>query len=333
MRLKKEKFVSGPMVSVIVTVYQDEAYIDKCIKSLLCQDYLNYELIVVDDGASDLSGRIIDSFAEKDSRVIPIHQENNGVSFARNVGIEKARGEYLMFVDGDDWVDTDFVSYAVDVIKNNRCECGVICLADKNSFTNKSSVISSEKAIVSLYSFEIYPSVCNKIFSKETIINHNVRFNEAVCYGEDMLFTLEVFSKIDVVALGNKKKYHITPNYKSVTRGKKIDNKINNFKSLSLQGEIISRTDNYFILNRWMCCVCHYNRFIINEVVRCGLSQKRKRLYRKTIKNLRKYIIIPLRYERDLKRIIGWILYFLFPRLMAIRYSAIRKKSDEIKYI
>lgn len=101
---------SSPLVSIIVPVYKVENYVSRTIQSILNQDYPSLELILVDDGSPDDSPMILDQFASQDSRVKVFHQKNSGVSSARNVGLSAATGEYLMFVDGDDWVDEDYLS-------------------------------------------------------------------------------------------------------------------------------------------------------------------------------------------------------------------------------
>ena len=92
------------MVSIIVPIYNVEQYISKCIESILAQTYRDFELILVDDGSPDNCGKICDEYAKQDSRVHVIHQENSGLSAARNAGIDDAKGEYIMFVDSDDFI-------------------------------------------------------------------------------------------------------------------------------------------------------------------------------------------------------------------------------------
>ncbi len=98
------------MISVIVPVYNVEKYLDKCLKSILLQDFSDFELILVDDGSTDNSGKICDDFALKDSRIKVVHKENAGPSVARNVGTSVSKGEYITFIDSDDYVDRDYLS-------------------------------------------------------------------------------------------------------------------------------------------------------------------------------------------------------------------------------
>ena len=96
-----------PRLSVIVPVYKVEKYIHKCVDSILNQTFTDFELILVDDGSPDNCGRICDEYAEKDSRVRVIHKKNGGVSDARNVGVVESKGDYISFVDPDDWIETN----------------------------------------------------------------------------------------------------------------------------------------------------------------------------------------------------------------------------------
>ena len=105
------------MVSIIVPIYNVEQYISKCIESILAQTYRDFELILVDDGSPDMCGTICDEYARTDSRVYVIHQENKGLSAARNAGISLAKGEYISFIDGDDYVEKDFFER---IIRNRR---------------------------------------------------------------------------------------------------------------------------------------------------------------------------------------------------------------------
>ena len=104
-------------ISVIVPVYKVEPYINHCVDSILAQTYRDFELILVDDGSPDNCGKICDEYAKQDSRVHVIHQENKGVSAARNAGISLAKGEYISFIDGDDYVEKDFFER---IIRNRR---------------------------------------------------------------------------------------------------------------------------------------------------------------------------------------------------------------------
>lgn len=123
-------------VSIVIPVYNNEKYVEKCIESVCSQTYKNLEIILVDDGSTDSSGKICDRFAEKDNRIIVLHQENGGVSNARNNGIDIATGEYLTFVDGDDYVGVDYITDLVKCMNKNDAQM-VICGMKKISAEGK----------------------------------------------------------------------------------------------------------------------------------------------------------------------------------------------------
>ena len=114
--------MNQPKISVIVPVYNIEAYISKCVESLINQTYRDIEIILVDDGSKDASGAICDRYAAQDSRVIVIHKPNGGLSSARNTGIDKAMGKWIMNVDGDDWLEPDMLSALYDKAKASEVD-------------------------------------------------------------------------------------------------------------------------------------------------------------------------------------------------------------------
>ena len=106
-----------PKVSIIVPVYNTEEYLSECIESILDQSFTDFELLLINDGSIDKSGKICDEYAKKDSRIVVIHKENGGVSSARNKGIEIAQGEWISFIDADDWITPLYLS---DLIRKLR---------------------------------------------------------------------------------------------------------------------------------------------------------------------------------------------------------------------
>ena len=112
----------NPTVSIIVPVYNAENNVARCIESVLKQDYENFELILMDDGSKDSSGSICDEYAARDERIRVIHKENSGVSDTRNKAIDMARGEYLQFIDSDDWITPDATGLMIRMAKENKCE-------------------------------------------------------------------------------------------------------------------------------------------------------------------------------------------------------------------
>lgn len=115
----------GEVISIIVPVYNIEQYLGKCIDSILNQSYRELDIILVDDGSQDSSGDICDSYSKLDSRIRVIHKENGGVSDARNLGLDLARGEYISFIDGDDWVHSEFIERLYKLMLSRDCQISI----------------------------------------------------------------------------------------------------------------------------------------------------------------------------------------------------------------
>ena len=120
------------VVSIIIPVYNVEEFIFKTVKSVMNQDYKDIEIILVDDGSPDNSAKIIDELAKRDDRIVCVHKDNGGVSSARNVGLRMASGEYVTFIDGDDWVEPNYISYLLNLVESNNCQIGM----NKNNYSD-----------------------------------------------------------------------------------------------------------------------------------------------------------------------------------------------------
>lgn len=176
------------LVSVIVPVYNVEEYLTRCVDSILVQTYGNLEVILVDDGAKDCSGKICDEYAGKDSRVRVIHKENGGLSSARNAGIDIARGDYLEFVDSDDWIEPDAVESMLSMARTHQVELVVGGRWDVSAKTGekkkglcpkKQEVISGEEMVSRIFRWDnCDSSACDKLFSRRLF--QEVRFPEGV---------------------------------------------------------------------------------------------------------------------------------------------------------
>lgn len=181
------------LVSVIIPVYNARPYIKECIESILCQSFVDIEVILVDDGSNDGSGEICDEYLQKDSRVIVIHQKNCGVSVARNKGLTVSKGKYILFVDSDDWVDKDYIQVLLKNMTNGGLSVCNIAMVGKNSpqSKNKTCILSKEEAQISVFSsigMQGYP--VNKMFDRALILKHRIFFDEDIKICEDELFVI-----------------------------------------------------------------------------------------------------------------------------------------------
>lgn len=187
-----------PEFSVIVPVYKVEKYISRCIESILAQSFTDFELILVDDGSPDRSGEICEQYALLDNRICVIHQENRGVSRARNMGMKKAKGKYIVFVDGDDVVEENYldcmslVNYDVDLII-----CGVKEIDTDGTEHSKSCLMSqnilelNNSVILDLINSKLINYAVSKRFKRSILEKGNICFLNSINLGEDTLFVAE----------------------------------------------------------------------------------------------------------------------------------------------
>ena len=200
------------LISVIVPIYNVEKYLEKCIKSIQDQDYTNLDIVLVDDGSSDSSGKIADSFCEVDSRIRVVHKANSGVSSARNTGLSVAKGKYICFIDGDDYVASDYVSYLYSLIITNRVDISLTTDLFTNFDTKQVKkdhryIVSGEQAVIKILSYNIPIGVYCKMFSSSFLYDFSLRFDEELFMGEGFSFNVNSFLKAKEVSVGRKRVY------------------------------------------------------------------------------------------------------------------------------
>lgn len=213
------------LVSVIVPVYNVEQYIEKCLDSICGQDYANLQIILVDDGSADASGAICDRYARKDGRIQVIHQKNGGLSAARNAGMDRAEGDYLVFVDSDDWIERDMVSYMLHRIEKEEAQmaiCGMYLVTGRRRkirSVSKDEVLSRGEALRELSrNGKIQNYVCSQMTERKLM--EGIRFPDGRNF-EDILTTYRVMERAERVLLLKEPKYNYLQRKGGITNGKK----------------------------------------------------------------------------------------------------------------
>ena len=185
----------SPKISIIVPVYNVEKYLPRCIDSILSQTFKDFELLLIDDGSPDNSGKICDEYAQKDSRVRVFHKPNGGVSSARNLGLDNAQGEWITFIDSDDYIGDDFLEIPDNTLEDLLIQNYKLIIDGElflKSFEKKVILDSGMKDLVNEnIAKRIYRVPWAKFFKKSIIDNNNIRFADGVKIGEDTLFVLD----------------------------------------------------------------------------------------------------------------------------------------------
>ena len=227
------------LVSIIVPVYNTEKYLNDCVGSILAQTHKNIELILIDDGSTDGSGALCDEYALSDNRVKVIHQENKGVSRARNEGIAESRGDFITFVDSDDTIDSKFVETLYNGFNPavDMTVCAFKCTQNQGGGGNvehketKTKTLTREEAIETvLYGKPFAGHSCNKMFRKSIL--DKAGFDENAFVYEDLLFVIGYLLGCKNVTYYDKELYNYYLREDSASHGKMTEKKITAFYAL-----------------------------------------------------------------------------------------------------
>lgn len=313
------------LISVIIPIYNLAEYLPKCIDSVLAQTYGNFEVIAVDDGSSDSSAGILKEYAEKDSRMKPIFKENGGVSSARNAGLNESVGEYIFFLDGDDWIEPDTLekllklSDGFDIVQAAYTESyddGSENPPADIKFIDKE--INDKNEMLSRYFLaQIQESSWNKLYKKSVI--GNIRFNEALSVAEDSQFVYTILKKSDNIKIIKDITYHYYIRKNSCMQSG-ISEK--HFGIMTLRDEQYKETETDEKLYRKF--IYRYAKdifYLIHEI----LIDKNKKFndripaLRKKLLKEKKYIFLSEDLNIHFK--IGVFILWLFPTLFYKLYS------------
>ena len=222
------------MISVIVPIYNSERFLEQCIQSVVNQTFYDFELILVVDGSTDNSQMICEEWAKKDPRIVVECQDNQGASAARNTGLSDAKGEYICFIDSDDWVESDFLEALVNETKKDRTELvisGYTCFYDERRETFHQSIhpfYSFSNGDVGFFidynKNNLLYGPCCKLYLREIIKKHHLQFDCNLSYGEDLVFNYQYLRFIDTIRNIPVCKYHYNKrNHESLSTKKRND--------------------------------------------------------------------------------------------------------------
>ena len=204
----------SPKISIIVAVYKAEAYLHRCVDSLLAQTFRNFEILLIDDGSPDHSGKICDDYANQDARIRVFHKENEGVSSARQCGMEHVRGEYVIHADPDDWVEPNMLEELYAKAEESDADMVICDLYDEYECYTKYSCqrpesLATSCVLVEISSGKLYTSLTNKLVRVKSYKINNIRFPLGINRGEDDYVVIYLLNKINSVAYLPRAYYHV----------------------------------------------------------------------------------------------------------------------------
>ena len=207
-------------VSVIVPVFNAEKHLRKSVESVINQTYSNWELIIVNDGSTDSSPKICDEYSDNDNRIVVIHQQNFGVSMARNTGVKAATGDYVVFLDADDEFDLNLLEDNIEIIEKNEADIlifnfkhvkngnpaengyslnEIFCGDNKTFFENE---------LCRLMKFDLMNASWNKIIRRDFLVNNNIQFDELFSIFEDAMFSVKICRYAKTICINSKSYYY-----------------------------------------------------------------------------------------------------------------------------
>lgn len=321
-------------VSIVVGIYNSDKFLRKGLDSIRSQTYSNIEVLMMDDGSTDNSGTICDEYAKMDDRFIVIHKENTGVCDSRNIGITIATGEYICFMDGDDWLAPDFVEYMMRIIEMTDAS---MAFSD-HIFTSYDQVQvpydnieiwDSKKAILQIIYLRMVLGPWNKLYSMKTIREHNIRFPEH-WFGETLHFASTVAYYSSVIGVGHRKVYNYrldnaesgTTQFNVATRLLSLDNAVN------LERCVFSKNNEVMKAIKWHLHACYFTLLV--NIIGCEETNEYKNEYKYAIKYLRNNGLVTLiNSDVDMKEKIRILMRAYFPKIYARRI--INKMNEKLK--
>lgn len=265
------------LVSIIVPIYNTQKFLPRCIESIMNQTYKNIEIILIDDGSIDKSSKICDKYAKKDNRIKTFHKQNEGVSVARNFGINKAEGRFIAFVDSDDFVREDYITVLFNAMENNDLAVSSISdidLVQKKKFDYNEDYIekynfANVEDVEKFFCFQHlnWMGPCAKLFRTDIIRTNNILFPKNIKMGEDQIFVLDYMLRCKTVCYSAKLTYYYNRlNLHSATSKfyvdhidmvKSVTEKLCNLMPLR-RGEKNSFEWQSFLVNNFFVSIRHY---------------------------------------------------------------------------
>ena len=239
-----EKFGEEGLISIIIPVYNAEKYLSRCLDSVVNQTYKKLEIIVVDDGSTDNSRKILEKYKKRDNRIVLLYKDNGGQSSARNIGLKRAKGEYIGFVDSDDYIVDNMYEFLKNMIEQYHADIAMCDYTRKkiklNKGWNEKKIVQYRDEDISMLFYRLrgeksFYSVWNRLYRKKLLLGINFIEGKTT---EDVLFTYDVYKKASKVVYSSLKKYMYYSNQTGITRNVLCEK---DFSLFEIWDEIVKR--------------------------------------------------------------------------------------------
>ena len=293
-----------PLVSILSPCYNVEQFLPQCLDSIINQTYHNLQIALIDDGSKDGTWQIMQEYAARDSRIEVYHQDNQGVASTRNHLLEMVKGDYVLFVDSDDWCELSMVEFLVGKALQSEADivvCGLVKNDEVCSDEHVEEAMDRENTIKKfLFHKELSGSLWNKLVKTSLLLG--IRFDNRISYGEDALFVWRLLQKVNKALLTDKKCYHYRMNDSSISHASYDERKMSGHfvwemiareaKELWPQYADIAEA-NYAISDMWQLYFAKQCNYIKDDNIRLFQRNVRTHLpmiYRSGLINMKKMI-------------------------------------------
>lgn len=310
-------------ISIIIPVYNAERYIEKTINSILNQSFKDIEIVIVNDGSTDNSHNICADYAVKDSRIKYFKRENKGVSAARNYGIDAAKGDWIAFVDADDYIDKDTLKRVYDVIKEDNADVVIFGyvkekinakLTSDFKFTDNVMDYSERNFYCELlFNNKVKGFSWNKVYKKEILDSKNIRFDKDVYINEDLLFNVQYFQYVEKIRYIDSGVYHYVTTPEAATVSALNEKHLTSFIAYEKMLEMSkNKEDKELIRLSFIGMLIYMGKRIIKK----GCSSYK--IFADIKKELKKQI--DLYDDRLTLKKFGWSLFLIYTPVLKVCY-------------
>lgn len=222
-----QQVIDKPLVSLLVPVYNAAAFLEKCVHTLVGQTYSNLQIVLINDGSTDESWEMMQQLAEKDDRIEIYNQSNRGVAATRNTLLDLAKGDFVLFVDSDDWIKLNTVELLLNEYENSHADMVTFQMI-KNGIELEGVFTQNQVIKLFLEHIKFNGSLCIKMIKRELFLG--LRFDESISYGEDALMVWQVLQRVRLVSIIHDQLYFVTVNRNSLSRQHLNENKFTVYK-------------------------------------------------------------------------------------------------------
>lgn len=285
-------------ISVIIPIYNAEAYLEECIDSILTQKYVDYEILLINDGSTDTSAEICDNYAKKDQRIKVFHKENSGVSSARNLGLQNAQGEWIAFIDSDDYISEHYFQPIFEYENQDYIIMNSFVIRDgsKSNFRSYESKSLNLDNFLNEYNlFRDFATPWGKFFRKSIIDENNILFDEQLNRGEDVVFNLTYVLKCKTIGISNSSSYNyrITGNSLS-SKKSKVSHSVYLYDKIFVLLQCYSE-DMKFISKHISFLALGYFLSVLNSDYS---KENKKKILKELINKHKKYLVVNAKGQR-----------------------------------